>query len=331
MLSYMKYIYEVYKERNFSKAAANLGLPQPALSTAAKKAEKEAGVVIFDRSVSPIALTDAGRVFIETVERILEEEHNLMGRLNDMANLDAGHLKIGGSNFFSSFILPHAISHFSRLHPGITIDLIEAHSAQLNQALLSDELDLVMDSFDFDRRHYTSYPVLTETVILAVPESFPVNKTLSQFQLTAEDIRQKKHLQDVFPAVNLSLFRQEPFLLLRKGNDMGERALALCKEAGFYPKISMYLDQLMTSYHVSCMGMGIAFITDKLIVYGYPRSEVRFYKVESPLAKRNIVLAHKRNRYVTQAMQAFLTFCKNNYPYRTQKIASLDRPGEVHP
>ena len=41
MLSYMKYIYEVYKERYFSKAAANLGLSQPALSTAVKKQNRK--------------------------------------------------------------------------------------------------------------------------------------------------------------------------------------------------------------------------------------------------------------------------------------------------
>ena len=322
MLSYMKYIYEVYKERNFSKAAANLGLSQPALSTAVKKAEQEAGVVIFDRSTSPLSLTEAGRVFIASVEVILKEEHDLLGRLNDMANLDAGHIKIGGSNFFSSFLLPHAISKFSKLHPGITIDLYEAHLAQLNQALLSDELDLVMDSFEFNPRHYTSYPILKEHVMVAVPAIYPLNQQLKKYALSIEDIRKERHLRPDFPAVSLSLFAREPFLLLRKGNDMGERALSLCQEAGFTPHVAIYLDHLMTSYHISCLGMGIAFITDKMLLYGYPRKEVCIYKVESPLAQRDIVFAHKKNRYVTQAMAAFLTFTQEQ-TFRSKKNLAL--------
>ena len=42
MLQSMKYVYEVYKEKSFSKAAKNLDVSQPALSTAIKKIETEA-------------------------------------------------------------------------------------------------------------------------------------------------------------------------------------------------------------------------------------------------------------------------------------------------
>lgn len=311
MLQSMSYVYEVYKEKNFSKAAANLGISQPALSTAIKKVEKEKGVILFDRSMSPLSLTEEGKVYIEAAKKILSIENDLSSKLNDMANLNAGHLKIGGSNFFASFILPHAISKFSKAHPGIEIDLIEAHSSQLNVNLLGESLDLVMDSFDFDKNLYEVYPVLKENVILAVPKNLPVNIALNDFQLTASDINKKNHLNPDFPAVDLENFKNENYLFLKKGNDMGERALTLCNEAGFTPNVVMYLDQLMTSYNVACMGMGVAFVTDKVIIYGYPRTEVVFYKIKSFLAKRNIVFAHKKNRYITQAMSEFISFSQD--------------------
>ncbi|MGE4214959.1 MAG: LysR family transcriptional regulator [Anaerotignaceae bacterium] len=320
MLQYMKYVYVVYKEKSFSKAAANLGISQPALSTAIKKVEREAGAILFDRSVSPLLLTEAGKTFILAVEEILSVQNDLQCKLNDMGNLKSGHLKIGGSNFFSSFILPHAISKFSKRHPGIQIDLIEAHSSQLNVDLLGESLDLVMDSFDFDKNVYTVYPVLKENVLVAVPRDLTINTTLRNYQLTAKDIKQKKHLSEDFPAVNLDNFKSEAFIFLRKGNDMGERALSLCHESGFNPRVIMYLDQLMTSYNVACMGMGIAFVTDKVIIYGYPRTEVVFYKINSPLSKRNIVFAHKKNRYVSQAMSEFISFSKDViYKFNSEK------------
>ena len=52
MFHSMQYIYEVYKERSFSKAAANLYISQPSLSAAVKKVEEKIGAPIFDRSVS---------------------------------------------------------------------------------------------------------------------------------------------------------------------------------------------------------------------------------------------------------------------------------------
>lgn len=308
MLQNMHYVYELYKEKNFSKAANKLGISQPALSTAIKKAEKEAGTVFFNRSMSPLTLTESGKVYIEAVEEILSIQHNLECRLNDMATLNAGHLKIGGSNFFASYILPHAISKFSKKHPAIEIDLIEAHSSRLHKELLGEEIDLVMDSFDFNSKIYSCYPVLKENVILAVPKDYEVNTILKEYQLSAADIKNKKHLKQDFPAVSLQNFRNENFLFLKDGNDMGERALALCREAGFAPKVVMYLDQLMTSYNISCMGMGISFVTDKVIIYGYSKTDVVFYKIKSDLTKRNIVFAHKKNKYVTQAMAEFITF-----------------------
>ena len=312
MLQSMRYVFEVYKEKSFSKAAKNLDVSQPALSTAIKKIETEAGITLFDRSSSPLKLTEAGKVYIDAVSQVMSIQNNLKCQLNDIASLKTGEIKIGGSTFFSTFILPHAISKFSMDHPGIHIDLIESPAATLKERLMDESIDLIMDSCEFDDKTFTTYQVLKENLLLAVPKSFDVNNGLEEFQITSKDIKQKKHLSDDFPAVDLSRFANEEFLLLRKGNDTGERAIMMCNEAGFMPKVHMYLDQIMTSYNIACMDMGIAFVTDKIITYGYPRTEVVFYKLGGKLSKRNIVFAHKKNRYMTQALNEFISFSKDS-------------------
>ena len=60
-----EYVYAVYEEKSFSKAAQKLYITQPALSTAIKKVEKKIGTPIFDRSTSPIGLRRAVK-FIST-------------------------------------------------------------------------------------------------------------------------------------------------------------------------------------------------------------------------------------------------------------------------
>ena len=64
MFQGMHYIYEVYKEMSFSKAAKNLYISQPSLSAAVKKVEQRIGFPIFDRSSTPIRLTDLGKEYI---------------------------------------------------------------------------------------------------------------------------------------------------------------------------------------------------------------------------------------------------------------------------
>ena len=71
MFQGMHYVYEVYKEMSFSKAARNLFISQPSLSAAVKKAEKQIGFPIFDRSSNHIQLTELGKEYIRSIEIII--------------------------------------------------------------------------------------------------------------------------------------------------------------------------------------------------------------------------------------------------------------------
>ena len=69
-----KYIYEIYKENSFTKAARKLFISQPALSSAISKYEKGLGFQIFDRSKNPLNMTTEGRILIEAIENIINIE-----------------------------------------------------------------------------------------------------------------------------------------------------------------------------------------------------------------------------------------------------------------
>ena len=101
-----EYVYEVYKTGSFSKAAEKLYITQPSLSAMVKKVEKKLGAPIFDRSTSPPGLTQCGERYIRCVERLMDMENEFGNYLNDLEGLRAGHLAIGGSNLFTSYILP---------------------------------------------------------------------------------------------------------------------------------------------------------------------------------------------------------------------------------
>ena len=70
MFVWKKYVYEVYKERSFTKAAQNLYISQPSLSARIKKIEEIIGEPLFDRSTTPLQLTEVGKVYIEAAEAV---------------------------------------------------------------------------------------------------------------------------------------------------------------------------------------------------------------------------------------------------------------------
>ena len=113
MFQGMDYIYEVYKEMSFSKAAKNLYISQPSLSAAVKKAEAQIGFPIFDRSTTPIRLTELGREYIRSVEIIKDVENGFRNYVSDVNGLKNGSLSIGGTHLFASYVLPSLISKFT--------------------------------------------------------------------------------------------------------------------------------------------------------------------------------------------------------------------------
>jgi DNA-binding transcriptional LysR family regulator len=71
MFKGMEYVYEVNKEKSFSKAARNLYISQPSLSATIKKIEEHIGSPIFDRSTTPIQLTSCGKEYMKCIEKIM--------------------------------------------------------------------------------------------------------------------------------------------------------------------------------------------------------------------------------------------------------------------
>lgn len=134
MFQGMEYIYEVYKEKSFSKAAAALFISQPSLSANVKRVENRIGYPIFDRSTKPLQLTEVGKHYIQAVEKVMDIENNLENYLLDLGNLKTGTLNVGGSNFFSSWILPPLIADFSQKFPHVQISLVEESTAKLSHA-----------------------------------------------------------------------------------------------------------------------------------------------------------------------------------------------------
>ncbi|MEG0591524.1 MAG: LysR family transcriptional regulator [Lachnospiraceae bacterium] len=307
-----EYVYEVYKERSFSKAAKNLYISQPSLSASVKRVEEKVGFPIFDRSTAPISLTDCGIQYIKATERMKAVEADFERYVDDMSKLRTGTLFIGGSNLFSSYILPPMITAFTEKYPLIQIHLIEESTMRLEEQLLDGTLDLMIDNFEFDDALFERYFYQSEHLLLVVPRRYPVVEQLSPYELSVETIVSQEYLKEEVEAVPLKAFAKVPFIFLKPENDTMKRGMKKCKSQGLTPHINMNLDQQMTAYNVACSGMGACFASDILLQYGLQHSEVAYYKLNNKECQRNIYFYHKRGRYVTMAMQEFLNMCLTN-------------------
>ena len=128
------------------------------------------------------------------------------------------------------------MSEFSHRYPQIKIDLQEGTTTQLTDKLVAEELDLLIDNSELDDKNYEKYYYSTERIILAVPKSFPINEELTQYQLTAEDIRAGRHSQAEFPVLPLPLLKSTPFIFVKEENSIYKRSMKMCSRQNVYKR-----------------------------------------------------------------------------------------------
>ena len=301
-----RYIYEVYKTGSFTKAADALYLTQPALSTAVRKIEQRIGMSLFDRSRHPLQLTEAGRIFIRTIEKIRMEEESLDLALSDIRDLESGTLTIGGSHYVNVSILPRILKDFSDRYPGIEIRLVEESAAELAKLLANREIDLTFSCDEHFIASFDHHTAFKDTVILAVSADNPVTGELAECCLTWEDIAGKRHLEEMCPCAGLARFASLPFIILTPGNNLHDRAVQLFEEAGITPKIRLRLSQLATSMSFAAADYGAAFVSDRMV---RPHdNSLRYFKINSGITKRRFCALLPDRDYTPAAVRAFLRF-----------------------
>lgn len=314
----MKYVYAVYKNGSFSRAAKSLFITQPALSIAIQKVENSIGMPLFDRSKKPLKPTDAGNLYIKKIQSIQHLEDELSQQLNDLSKLNTGSLRIGGSHYFNSYVLPNVLTEYKRKHPRIHLDLLEAGSYLLLDMLAEHEIDITFNCTPKPKDSFHRIPGFIDTILIAVPKRLKVNDGLESYALTAEDILQKKHQDFSTPSVQLGSFSETPFIQLTPGNNLYNRSNIFFAEAQITPNVCLQVTQLVTAYHLSRSGMGATFISDLLVASEH--SSVLFYKIDSPLSIRVFDLVMSDSSYVSNAMKEFVRIFQDNYGLHLNKL-----------
>ena len=314
MFNGMKYVYEVYKERSFSNAARNLYISQPALSGMIKKIEKNIGMPLFDRSTTPIQLTECGKKYIKTAEKIMSLEDEFAYYVGKLDELKTGRLTVGSTYLFSSFVLPKYIKKFKASYPDVKVSLFEGNSNLLEKKLANGELDFVVDNYLLDEKVYDRISMMKERLLLAVPASFSSNRRASTYQLTVNDIINDVHLNPSFPAVPLKKFQDEPFMVMRQNNDTRDRVEAICKRANISLNVTLKLNQLMTVYHLLKFELGASFVSDTIVKCFPSNDTVLYYKLDDLAAVRDVYLFYRRNRYLTRSMGEFMKIVLEEQP-----------------
>ncbi len=141
-LSHLRYFFHVATARSFVRGARAAFVTPPALSKAVRGLEKELGVALLERSTRHVRLTRAGEVVLERCRRILEEAESLRRDAATASREIKGELRIAAMEVFSIDLLPIALTHLVKAHPGVVPLVYEMGPEDLRLALSRGLLDV---------------------------------------------------------------------------------------------------------------------------------------------------------------------------------------------
>lgn len=113
----------VADERNFTRAAAQLGLSQSALSHSIRRLEAKLGLRLLTRTTRSVALTEAGEQLIKTLRPALDEIDQRLAALTELRERPAGTVRISTSKHAATTILWPVIDRLAAEYPDISIEL----------------------------------------------------------------------------------------------------------------------------------------------------------------------------------------------------------------
>lgn len=314
----------IYHEGGFSKAAKALRIAQPSLSVMVSSIEKEIGAKLFDRSTNPVRLTHVGEKYIECCENISIIEDDFIRYVNEVNGLETGDITLGGNTLYISNIIPKILSAFGERHPGIHVTLYDQESSVLFSMLQSGALDIAIDNLtdvnDKLERHYLG----TEYLLIAVPESFNMNSRLEEYSYSYFDITRGMHVSKRKPYLNdLSLFRNQPFILLQEGFDTRQRCNAIFDDFRINVQSKYEFNQLASAFGMAASGLGITVVSDTIIKYSPDwGSKMKYYAVQSPESIRDVFYFTRRNRMLSRALQEFIEISQELQPLTLKRSYS---------
>lgn len=312
-VSFAHYIKAIAEAKSISAAAESLKISQPALSSYLKKLEDSLGAVLFDRTKQPLEITDAGRVYLDYAEKHSALLREFEQHISDIETLKKGKLTIGGAASFNVSYFPKTVAEFTEKYPGIDIDIIDGNIPEISAKAINGHIDLfVAPTVNGDTR-LKYRELLNENIFLCVPSQWSINKDIEDKEIPIKEVLSGNCSRDFeLPVVDFKVFKECPFILLKKEQHIGSTMQKLFEKYEYKPKKTVVTEQTMTSYSLTLAGVGISLMTESTIRSSNFKDYPKLYMPDTQICRRSIYAMYSSQKYLSKAAKVFIEMLKKN-------------------
>jgi DNA-binding transcriptional LysR family regulator len=283
-LRHLTYFVAVAERLNFSRAAEELHVAQPAISQQIRALEQELGIQLFNRVGKRVSLTEAGQALLPHARQILAAVEVAQDEVRERGDLLRGTASLGAPPTVSTRLLPDVLTRFKRQYPGLEVTLREAGTESLLQLVEAGKLDLAIVADDVLPPVVEGQPFLEESYVLAVSAQHPLGRRRT---------------------VSMAELSSEAFILFPEGYRLREVTLTACRQAGFEPKVALDGGGIQSALEVVAAGLGVALMPQ--LALGRSKT-IRGLRIVDQELRRSLGLVWRKGHYLSPAARALREF-----------------------
>jgi len=261
----LRIFYHTAKHLNYTAAANELFITQPAVTFQVKSFEEYCNLKLFKKKGRKVYLTDEGKTLYEYAERIFKFEKEIENVIDEMRELKRGVLRLGTTKAYARYFMPLMITTFHKNYPNIKIQLNEGGSAEMIYSLADFKIEVAVIAKAIDHAEVNFIPFSKEEMVLIVaPDHHLVKKKPVAFKELAK----------------------EPFIMKETGSGTRKLVDELFVRAGCTPDILMETSNTEFIKQLVQRGEGVSFLVRESVA-----AELRdHHLVEVPLKGSKIFL-----------------------------------------
>lgn len=301
-LRQLKVFEAVARNLSFSRAAEELHLTQPAVSTQVKRLEDHAGLPLFEQLGKKIHLTPAGVEMLQSSRMIIEQFKQVEDTMTHFKGVSGGTLNVAvisaGDYFF-----PRLLVAFARRHAGVTLNLVVVNREELLQQLADNLTDLAIMG-----RPPTDVDTLNEAFaphpyVIVAPPDHPL-------------VGRKR--------IPIARLAHEPFIAREKGSDTWN-AMA----EAFGPQldslnVAMKIRSTETVKQAVIAGMGVGFLSAHTISQEVNSRSLAILDVQGFPLQSHWYVVHRRNKRLAPVAAAFRNFLLHDAAALIEQSTRID-------
>lgn len=285
-LRQLKVFEAVARNLSFSRAAEELHLTQPAVSTQVKKLEEHAGLPLFEQLGKKIHLTPAGVEMLHASRVIIAQFQEVENTMTQFKGVSGGTLNVAvisaGDYFF-----PKLLVQFAGLHPGVTLNFNVVNREELLQQLADNVTDLAIMVRPPANLDTVNEPFAPHPYVIVAPPDHPLAGR---------------------GRVPVSRLAREPFVVRETGSDTWNSMAEAFGGHMAELNIAMKIRSTETIKQAVIAGMGVSFLSAHTITRELKARSLAVLDVQGFPMMAHWYVVHRRHKRLPPVAQAFRAF-----------------------